>query len=455
MEIKKHLSNYFSDLRDTGKEFAIPFRHFVHWNLSKLVIFVYSFAAGLVFSVPFLLAMGAIGYYALAFPAGDATSALVSSRQTLSVSLIQLALLENLGKVVVELLLFVCVLTVFSIFVTYGYYLLANVYRSYLEGTELPVRTNAYFDRKRLYKFTAALGWSSLYVLTPVVVGLVAFAVAVIFLSSPDAADESRNLVLGSVTAAIAAASFFAFLYFAIRTGFSTFEILSDDSASETGRAYVRRSMALTKGKTFRIVMLVLPFAIVTGFAESLIRNADYAAAVSRMYSEAVRLKAETGTGMDDTAFLEGYLDRTLDVADQNDVVSIMGGHQARKEGIDREFFEEVAPYLDRSELDPDAGGFESLFNLLSFLLLDGLLSMAYLSIFLRLGGSLRGNAPTATTGAETPEAPTEEPVAEEPKKPVEKPAAKPKAAPKNKEADGKPKVPAKKKPAAKKGTAE
>lgn len=455
MEIKKILSNYLSDLKTTGKEFALPYRHFVHWNLSKLVIFIYSFAAGLVFSIPFLLAMGALGYYALAFPAGDATSALVSSRQTLSVSLIQFALLENLGKVVVEILLFVCVLTAFSVFVTYGYYLLANAYRSYLEGVELPIKANAYFDRKRIWKFTTALGWSSLYVLAPVLVGLLAFAVGIIFLSDPASADESRNLVLGSVTAAVAVAAFIAFLYFALRTGFSTFEILSDDSASETGRTYVRRSMAFTKGKVLRIVMLVLPFAIVAGFAESLIRDADYAAAVSRMYSEAVRLKAESGSGFDDSAFLEGYLDRTLDIADQNDVVSIMSGHRGQKEGIDREFFEEIAPYLDRTELDPNAGGFESLFDLMSFLLLDGLLSMAYLSVFLRLGGSLRSNAPMAAEETETSSTAAEAPTEEKPKKAVKKPAAKPKAATKKSDVEEKPKAPAKKKPAPKKKASE
>ncbi|MDQ1343682.1 MAG: hypothetical protein QG650_402, partial [Patescibacteria group bacterium] len=138
---------YLSDLKTTGREFAVPYRHFTHWNVSKLAIFLYSFAAGFVFSVPFLLAMGAIGYYALANPAGEATTTLLS-RQSVTPSLIQMVLLENMGKVAAEVVLFAFVLTIFSVFITYGYYLLANVYRGYLENAELPLRANEYFHWK-------------------------------------------------------------------------------------------------------------------------------------------------------------------------------------------------------------------------------------------------------------------------------------------------------------------
>ena len=172
------VGTYVADLRSVGRDIAVPYRHFIHWNRSKIAIFVYAFLAGAVFSIPFLLAIGGIVYYALSFPAGETTAALVSARETVSATVVSAALIENWGKVAVIGILLVAVVAIFSIFVTYGYYLLANVYRSYLEGKEIRVLSNGYFDWKRLRKFTAALGWSSLFSSIPLLVGAALFVLA-------------------------------------------------------------------------------------------------------------------------------------------------------------------------------------------------------------------------------------------------------------------------------------
>lgn len=110
---------YGEDLKKIGGDIALPYRHFVHWNVSKAVIFAYSLVAGLVFSLPFLIAIGAIIFYALSFPAGEATEALVSSKESISTTLVSAALFENFGKAVLSVVLFLFVLTSFSIFATY------------------------------------------------------------------------------------------------------------------------------------------------------------------------------------------------------------------------------------------------------------------------------------------------------------------------------------------------
>lgn len=98
MEIKKAFSNYFSDLRSMGRDFAVPYRHFVHWNVSKLVTFLYSLAAGFVFSIPFLLVIAGTIYYALSFPAGEATTAMLS-QNSVTPALLQAVAVENVGKI--------------------------------------------------------------------------------------------------------------------------------------------------------------------------------------------------------------------------------------------------------------------------------------------------------------------------------------------------------------------
>lgn len=113
--------------------------------------------------------------------------------------------------------------------------------------------------------------------------------------------------------------------------------------------------------------------------------------------------------------------------------VSIVSEHKPQKDGIDRNFFNEIAPYLDRQKIDPSWKDYDRVFAFVSFLLLDGLVLMAYFSAFLQMGGNLRNGSEAEVVEESGPE-PASEP------EPVEKPK---KAAAK--------KAPAKKNPAVKK----
>lgn len=98
MEIKNAFSKYFSNLKSVGRDFTIPYRHFLHWNVSKLATFLYALVAGFVFSIPLLLAIAATIYYALSFPAGEATVAMLS-QNSITPLLMQAVVVENVGKI--------------------------------------------------------------------------------------------------------------------------------------------------------------------------------------------------------------------------------------------------------------------------------------------------------------------------------------------------------------------
>ena len=130
--------------------------------------------------------------------------------------------------------------------------------------------------------------------------------------------------------------------------------------------------------------------------------------------------------------------------------VSIVSEHKPQKDGIDRNFFNEIAPYLDRQKIDPSWKDYDRVFAFVSFLLLDGLVLMAYFSAFLQMGGNLR-NGSEAEAVEESEESGLE-PESEPEEKP--KKAAVKKPAPKKEKTEEKPvakKAPAKKKSAVKK----
>lgn len=462
MEIKnvtQVFSTYFSDIKAVGGDVSLTYRNFRHWNLSKLAIFAYSWIAGLAFSVPFILAMVGIVYWTLTYPAGEATAAMMDKGATvLTSTLIFQVLIENFGKAIALVTLFVCVLGTFSVFVSYGYFLLSRTYRSYVEDHNLPVFGNAFFDWKLIWKYTVVLGWSTLYPAAPILLGLIVITVTAVFNYVPDPTPEQLKW-LGIETVPVAVIAVAVAVFYAFRTGFSNYALLAEEGKLGTGIGYVRQSLALTKWKFFRIVFLILPFAVVVGFAESFLNSADQNLAVSRMYRTAVEFKAQSSGKMDDVTFLKGYLDRTLDNQEISEVLDIVDAQKGKTDGIDREFFDRVVPYLSRSELDLESGRYRVLFGLLNFFLLDGLVSMAYLSIFVRIGGSLRNGAePVIETPEEPEEELAEEPViAEKPKKPAAKKTA-PKKEKISEKAEPAKKAPAKKptakKPAAKKSAA-
>ncbi len=85
-------------------------------------------------------------------------------------AVLQAAVLENFWPLSALSFLLLLTVVTFSIFITYGYLLVTNVCRSYLEGTRLPIAKNWYFSWKRMGKFLSVMGWVSLAVGIPLLV---------------------------------------------------------------------------------------------------------------------------------------------------------------------------------------------------------------------------------------------------------------------------------------------
>ncbi len=179
--------------------------------------------------------------------------------------------------------------------------------------------------------------------------------------------------------------------YLAFRTGFATFALLSSENPGPA-KSFVTESMAISRGKILRVALLFLPFAIAVGFFESLVEKADLSLSASRMYETAVSLQSGNERASNDAELLKRHVDPTLGNDDLSDLVKIFSKHEPQAEGVGKTLFDDVAPYLDRSQLDPNWKTYRTGFNLVSFVFLDGLLTLALFSIYLRIGGRLRNS---------------------------------------------------------------
>lgn len=376
-----------------GSDVLLPYRHFVHWSVSKAAILLYALLAGTVASVPFAFGIWGVLWYVRSFPAGKATESVLNGTVD-SVGVFQVAAIENFWPLTLATVLLALIITIYLFFFAYGYYLLSATYRSYVEGSALPVLKNAYFDRRRMGKFLGVFGWVSLYVGIPLLAGLLAFLAVAGFVAYSGYAEGNAvtDTVLGTLVTVIVAATVGTTAYVTFRTAYSGFFLLAADLPAGSAKSYVAESSAATKSKFWKIVARMLPFILLVAAAEGAVRWTENSLAASRAYDGAVAVRAAAGSQYeDDKAFLKERLSPYMETGDFRDLADVFNGYEGKSEGIDRDFFDAISPYLlDISEFDPNGWAYESAFNLLAFFLFEGVLLMAFFSSYVRWIGPVR-----------------------------------------------------------------
>lgn len=181
-------------------DFKLLYANFFHWNLSKIAIMLFAIVFGLLLSLPFIAGIVLIGYSILGSASADALSNFVNSG-ILDPSLLS-TLTENIWKILSAVICFAVVIGIFSFTLTYTYVLMLNVYRGYLEGKKLPVRKNLYFSWQHLKKYLGVLGWTSLYILPPIVFAIIVllglFGLTTTGILDPTS-DRTHATILGSL----------------------------------------------------------------------------------------------------------------------------------------------------------------------------------------------------------------------------------------------------------------
>lgn len=153
------MSSYKSQFQQILGNLILLYKNFFHWNISKVCVFLYANILGFLVSSPFI---GGIvyQYFTIYNQLGLASSP-------------EQFILSNVGAIIITALLMLCIVTIFICTYTYGNFLMMNVYKSYLEGEKLAYTKNLYFSRKYFSAYMGVLGWISLYMLAPLLTGVV------------------------------------------------------------------------------------------------------------------------------------------------------------------------------------------------------------------------------------------------------------------------------------------
>ncbi len=113
------MQSYISHLRVISENIILLYKNFFHWNLSKISIFLYSIAMGIIASIPFVGVM-VYQFFTIYPELGVSVSA-------------NDFMLSHIPAIIITMIMLLCIVFVFICTFTYGNFLLQNVYKSYLK----------------------------------------------------------------------------------------------------------------------------------------------------------------------------------------------------------------------------------------------------------------------------------------------------------------------------------
>ena len=374
--------SYWLSLRLIANDVLRLYRNFWHWNLSKVIILLVTLCLALLISIPFL---GAIWFLLSGMVNNLGTESLqdILVTGTLSEDMLN-ALMSNYWGLGGIIFCVASILAILTSMMTYGYYLTSRVYQSYINGARLSVLKNDYFSIPHFWKFLGILGWSSLYLMIPLLCGMVGLGILMLLTNN---GIVTSKLTIGTLVGILAVAFFAYFIFMAIRVMFSYMMMLDSDTLLTPTRTLVKRSIALTKGNVPKIISLVLPFAIAIAFVGAIFQTVKEYRDISVITNAAnTAVAADPNAYVNDHVYIQNQflsLSR-LNEEEKKDVLYINNAFAVKTDGIDQEYLKSIYPYIMIS------GTMDSTMDIIwqvgleftLFFLINGVMLMVYISIY-------------------------------------------------------------------------
>ncbi|EKD66203.1 MAG: hypothetical protein ACD_49C00060G0045 [uncultured bacterium (gcode 4)] len=258
--------NYRKDIFLILNNLKTVYLNFVHWNISKVIIRLYSFVTWLIISSPFL-ALAIYLIFKLSKVFNKESLSLFISTGDIDSNLL-LAFLGNIWSVIFLIFILVLIVSFFAFTFMYGDFLIQNIYKWYLEKTKIPYSKNLYFSWKHISKYLWVLVWNSLYLAIPMLILFAGILVLVILYKYKIITNDpsNPNMILWGISLLYFIWVSVYFVYLFIRLSFSYIGLIYTDNIVLPAKFYVEKSFTLTKWNIFKIISLWIPFLALYSF---------------------------------------------------------------------------------------------------------------------------------------------------------------------------------------------
>ncbi len=252
--------NYRKNVNIIFEDIKLLYKNFIHWNVSKIIILIYSFLFSTIISLPFIWLLAYLSYNVfIQFDQKLLQDFLVNGK--IDNELINIIFLNTKTILVIFLLLSI-ILCIFLLIFTYGNLLLQNVYKSYLSWKILKYKSNLYFSKQYFLKYIFTFGWVSLYMLIPVLIllwFLIIIRILWYFWFITIYLTNTQSIVLWISTIIILFFIIILFVYLYIRLAFSYIALIYTKNINDKTKKYIDESFKITKNKILKIITLIIP----------------------------------------------------------------------------------------------------------------------------------------------------------------------------------------------------
>jgi hypothetical protein len=248
----------FAFIKNVFLDIVYLYKNFLHWNISKVLIFLWAIVLWLLAMLPFVIVIFIYGSFTdIEFM--DLSFQIISN--------------STWSDWVVNILLYFTKIF-FVIAYLYGYVLLVHLNLSYLKKKNIPYFSNYYFDVSRIKKYISISFFHFLAFLIPLLLFLVLILILVLIVW----VDDSKSFIIESSMTwnsnIFTLLSFWTFiisallfLYILYRICFSYFIFIEDTKNSKKAIEYIKKSISLTKWcksllRFIVVLLIILPFAI-------------------------------------------------------------------------------------------------------------------------------------------------------------------------------------------------
>jgi len=258
MWAKKHKTKWFfkefkSELQEIFFDILFVYKNFIHWNISKVIISLWSILLWVIIFLP-------VFFFTLFIWWIDPINWLSILQFAITWSDISLELIGTLASnpfwLTLMFILLVCSFLTFVIAWSYGLFLLAQLSFGYVKRKPLKIKKNHYFCREYIVSYISIMLWNIVYLIAPVVIltgGI--FYIYFLYNVWSISINVVENIALSIwVLGALLGIFFFYRLYF-------WFILLWKESKKvplKSAKVYVNASIEMTKWKSFFKFLFIL-----------------------------------------------------------------------------------------------------------------------------------------------------------------------------------------------------
>lgn len=253
------------------------YKNFIHWNISKILIYLSSILLGLLLAIPFLILMLIIWY----IDPINWNGVLFSLTSWASIDFaIYSSFYENIAVFLLQIFIFIMFVSMLLFWYSYKIILFSKLNLAYINWSKLPYKNNDYFNWKLIWAYFWTVWWAWLVIFIPVFIFLLIFTLLVVSFWWPANLMNYWNWDIrsfGLILFILFIITIISVLYLSYRVSFSFINIVDANRFPEIQQKtkfYLKDSFKISKWlKIFKfwlvlliLFVLLLPFSYVWDF---------------------------------------------------------------------------------------------------------------------------------------------------------------------------------------------